>query len=243
MAVFQGTDQSIFRDRREFTGSLLRQLKEVYGYIDLRNQTRATFDGLRRVDSRDYPEVAVREALLNVLVHREYAFHASALISLYQDRIELISVGGLVPGVDLEDIMMGISLCRNQNLANVFYRLALIEAYGTGIRKIMNSYRGQRKKPSIEVSSHAFKITLPNLNEDTGPDLSNPSPLPLGTQAQVMEWIKETGAVTRADVERICGLSASSAYRLLRRMANQGLLIQQGRGKNTQYIVSNRDME
>ncbi|MFR7749470.1 MAG: ATP-binding protein, partial [Collinsella sp.] len=85
---------------------------------------------LLRVDTRDYPEVAVREALLNSLVHRDYSFRASTLISVYDDRIEFVSVGGLLPGLELEDLMMGISACRNSHLANVFYRLQLIEAYG-----------------------------------------------------------------------------------------------------------------
>ena len=75
-AVFQGTDQTIFKDRREFGGSLLRQMNEVYDFIDFRNQTRATIEKLLRIDVRDYPEIAVREALLNLLVHRLWkAFH------------------------------------------------------------------------------------------------------------------------------------------------------------------------
>ena len=96
-AVFEGTDQNIFRDRQEFTGSLLQQMSEVYEYIDRRNQVRSTFDKLRRIDTRDYPEVAIREALLNSLVHRDYSFSASTLISVYDDRIEFTSIGGL-PG-------------------------------------------------------------------------------------------------------------------------------------------------
>lgn len=141
-AVFEGTDQSVFKDRREFSGSLMRQLDEAYDYIDFHNQTHATFQKLLRVDTRDYPEVAVREALLNSLVHRDYSFRASTLISVYDDRIEFVSVGGLLPGLELEDLMMGASACRNPHLANVFYRLQLIEAYGTGMRKIMGGLRG-----------------------------------------------------------------------------------------------------
>ena len=120
-AVFQGTDQSIFRDRREFSGSLFKQLNDVYAYLDRYHQTKATFHKLLRIDTRDYPEVALREALLNLIVHRDYAFSASALISVYSDRMEFVSIGGLMPGIELDDVMLGISVCRNQNLANVFY--------------------------------------------------------------------------------------------------------------------------
>ncbi len=107
-AVFQGTTQSEFKDRREFSGSLFRQMDEAYDFIDFRNQTHSTFDKLYRIDRRDYPETAVREALLNLLVHREYSFRASTFISLYADRLEFTSIGGLVSGVSLKDVTMGI---------------------------------------------------------------------------------------------------------------------------------------
>ena len=129
-------------------------MNEVYDFIDFRNQTRATVEKLLRIDIRDYPEIAVREALLNLLVHRDYSFSASALVSIYADRIEFVSIGGLMPGIELEDIMIGISVCRNQNLANVFYRLNLIEAYGTGMRKIMKAYEGMKEKPKLEVTKN-----------------------------------------------------------------------------------------
>ena len=92
----------------------------MYEYIDFRNQNHATFNGLLRIDHRDYPEVALREALLNSLVHRDYSYRASTLISLYRDRMEFVTLGGLLAGLELNDLMMGISVCRNPQLANVF---------------------------------------------------------------------------------------------------------------------------
>ena len=107
LAVFEGTDQNEFKDRREFSGSLLKQLNEVYEYIDFRNQNHATFNGLLRIDHRDYPEVALREALLNSLVHRDYSYRASTLISLYRDRMEFVTLGGLLAGLELNEILSG----------------------------------------------------------------------------------------------------------------------------------------
>lgn len=172
-ASFDGTDQSVFNDRKEFSGSLFKQMHDAYDYIDFRNQIHSTFDKLLRIDIKDYPEVAVREALLNTLVHREYGVSASALISLYTDRIEFTSIGGLVSDISLSDIMMGVSVCRNSKLANVFYRLELIEAYGTGIQKIMRAYENTDKQPKIETSDNAFKIILPNLNFKSAPIVQN----------------------------------------------------------------------
>ncbi len=239
-AVFQGVDQSVFKDRHEFTGSLMQQLNEVYDFIDFRNQTHATFDKLLRIDTRDYPEVAVREALLNLLVHRDYAFRASALISIYADRIEFVSIGGLLPGIDLEDVMVGLSICRNQNLANVFYRLRLIEAYGTGIRKIMKAYEKMDKKPMIETTGNAFKITLPNINVQHEGEIcvkTEAMPSLNEEESMVLELVKDNGSVTRADVEKQLGVSASTASRLLRRMVEKNTLRQHGRGRSVKYIL------
>ncbi|MDR1061805.1 MAG: putative DNA binding domain-containing protein [Clostridiales bacterium] len=163
-AVFQDTTQDAFKDRREFGGSLFRQITDAYSYLDLNNNTNSTFDKLLRIDARDYPEAALREALVNAVVHREYSASGSILVKIFADRVEFISPGGLVSGIELGDIMTGYSACRNQNLAAVFYRLQLIEAYGIGILKIFGAYRDSLAKPKIEATPNVFKMTLPNLN-------------------------------------------------------------------------------
>lgn len=250
VAVFQGTDQTIFRDRREFTGSLMQQMNEVYDFIDFRNQTRATIEKLYRVDVRDYPEVAVREALLNLLVHRDYSFSASAFISIYEDRIEFVSIGGLMPGIELEDVMVGISVCRNQDLANVFYRLHLIEAYGTGMGKIMKTYESMQVKPVIETTKNAFKIILPNINakyetENATVKTKSGTPVTVHTEKElsdeeekILEYARKHGAITRNDVIGLLEVSASTAARVIRKMVKTNLLEQKGKARNTHYTIA-----
>ena len=86
VALFQGKDKELFRDRKEFKGSILKQLEDVYQFIDLVNKTKATFTGLDRTDRRDYPEDAIRESLLNSIVHRDYSFSGSNLVNIYEDK-------------------------------------------------------------------------------------------------------------------------------------------------------------
>ena len=238
-AVFEGTTQNEFKDRKEFSGSLFLQMSEVYNYIDFRNQTHSTFEKLQRIDHKDYPEVAVREALLNLLVHREYSFSASALISIYMDKIEFTSIGGLVNGVTLKDVMMGISVCRNTKLANVFYRLGLIEAYGTGIRKIMNAYSGTGLTPQIETSDNAFKIILPNLNVHEG-QKKPVADKSVGNEPiqVVLAMAKEYGSITRKEVEKKLGISQTTCGRLLKQMVENGQIVQVGKGRNTHYYLA-----
>lgn len=250
VAVFQGKDQMIFKDRREFSGSLMKQMNEVYDFIDFRNQTRATIEKLQRTDVRDYPEIAVRESLLNLLVHRDYSFSASAFIRIYEDRIEFVSIGGLMPGIELEDIMEGISVCRNQDLANVFYRLHLIEAYGTGMEKIMKAYEGMKEKPEIQTTKNAFKIILPNVNAkytlenssvwttktDTNSIMETEASLS-EAEEKILEYVREHGVITKNDVISILEVSASTASRTLRKMVKNSLLKQNGKARSTNYTI------
>ena len=238
VAAFEGTTQNQFKDRKEFSGSLFQQMDEVYDYIDFRNQTHSTFQKLYRIDQRDYPETAVREALLNLLVHREYSFRASTFISLYEDRLEFTSIGGLVSGVTLNDVLMGISVCRNMKLANVFYRLELIEAYGTGILKMKEAYSETGKEPKIEISDNAFKVILPNLNVHTNQEKqgANKTEEYLAEEA-VINLAKRQGTFTRKDVEKELEISQTTCGRLLRRMIDKMQIMQEGKGKNTHYRI------
>jgi ATP-dependent DNA helicase RecG len=233
LAVFEGLEKEVFKDRREFSGSLLRQLEDAYNFLDLYNHHHGTVKGLYREDQRDYPEDALREALLNALVHRDYAFSSSTLISIFDDRIEFVSVGGLLKGVSLEDILLGISIPRNENLANVFYRLHLIEAYGTGIPRIMRSYAGCTRKPELQATGNAFKITLPNRN-------TNDHKVKSGTsftenEEKVLSLLDTQDEIRRKDIETALAISQAMAVRLLRGLLDKGCIRAIGGGKKTRY--------
>ncbi len=155
-----------------------------------------------------------------------------------------------MPGIDLEDIMVGISVCRNQELANVFYRLHLIEAYGTGMGKIMRAYEGMEEKPSIETTKNAFKIILPNINAkyETGKTLvpkaesikdsvTEPEKSLGNNEERVLEYARSHGSVTRNDVIELLEVSTSTASRVLRKMVRSNMLKQNGKARNTNYTV------
>lgn len=240
-AVFEGINQNVFKDRREFSGSLMQQLNEVYDYIDFHNQTHAIFRKLLRIDTRDYPEVAVREALLNTLVHRDYSFRASTLISIYDDRIEFVSIGGLLPGLELDDLMMGVSVCRNPHLANVFYRLQLIEAYGTGMKKIMGAYANALVQPKIKTTNNAFKIILPNVNftpkaAEAHKKFENAADLALDSnEEKVLQFLREHLMITRKETQTLLEVSQSTAGRILKAMVDSGRIKQIGGSRTTRY--------
>ena len=247
LAVFEGSKKSVFKDRRELSGSLLEQMEEAFNYIDRYNRTRAEFSGLDRLDMRDYPPEAIREALLNAIVHRDYSFSGATLISIFEDRIEFVTIGGLVKGITLDDVKLGISVLRNQHLANIFYRLRLIEAYGTGILKINECYDDYDVKPLIETTGNAFKITLPNTNFHAEEQKSSLTPKTSGSTSvtkkeerisTVLDLCRSKGSIVRSDVEMALGVSQSTAILLLRELTDDGVLIKKGKTKNLRYYAN-----
>lgn len=245
-AVFEGANKTVFKDRKEFGGSLLKQSEEVYDHISLFNHLHSHFEGLQRVDICDYPVEAVREALLNSIVHRDYSFSSSTLISVFDDRIEFVTVGGLIKGITKSDIMLGISVLRNRRLAEVFYRLHLIEAYGTGMPKIQESYSESKVKPKIEISDNAFKITLPNVNykpqtEKKNTSVGAPKNIPEKAlskrEKQILSYLKEHSAAARHDIQKLVKCSQTTTLSTLGKMADKGLIQKRGEGKQTVYVL------
>lgn len=265
VAVFNGSGKTTFQNRREFSGSLLKQLDDAFAFLDLCNQTRSEIHGLERIDIKSYPGDAIRETLLNLLVHRDYSVRSPALISVFDDRMEFVSVGGLVAGLSFDDIMLGVSMTRNPRLADVFYRLHLIEAYGTGILKMNEGYADYPHKPKIEVSSHAFKVTLPNVNFVNKqvtyqipphtqnlyvqePEFSygsyriprrvaaNESTAFVSERARLLdELFRKQQFVTRKDVQIALATSQPNAVLILRRLLDEGKVAKIGSGKNVCY--------
>lgn len=247
LAVFEGSKKSVFKDRRELSGSLLEQMEDAFNYIDRYNRTRAEFSGLDRLDMRDYPPEAIREALLNAIVHRDYSFSGATLISIFEDRIEFVTIGGLVKGITLDDVKLGVSVLRNQYLANIFYRLRLIEAYGTGILKINECYDDYDVKPLIETTGNAFKITLPNTNFHAEKQNVSLTPKTSGSTSvtkkeerisTVLNLCHSKGSIVRSDVEMALGVSQSTAILLLRELTDDGVLIKKGKTKNLRYYAN-----
>ena len=232
-ATFGGTTQDDFRDRREFGGSILKQLNDAYEYLDMRNSTAAAFEGLLRQDRRDYPETALREALLNAIAHRDYSFSAPTLISIYSDRIEMISVGGLVSGIGMEDVLQGLSVCRNRKLAEVLYRLKLIEAYGTGLSKIRNAYSQNRTKAVFTATSNAFKVILPCLEEKKTALLKETD----DRTEMITRYVWENGSITRQEIETLLDVGTATAVRVAKDLTERGILRVVGKGKKTKYTA------
>ena len=242
VAVFGDTANLTFKDAREFGGSIFKQLDDTYSYLSLCNRTAAVFKGLERVEKSDYPEEALREALLNALVHRDYSFSGSIIINVNDAGMEFISIGGLLPGLSPEDIRSGISQPRNRKLAEVFHRLRLIESYGTGIRRIFSLYRDSPVQPKIQVTGNTFKLILPNMNaaeplaHAATPAASTAASATVTPQMKVvLDYLAEYGEMTDEELQELLNIKKTRAYLLTRQMSENGLIEIEGRGADKKY--------
>ena len=224
VAVFEGIEKNIFKDRKEFKGSLLKQVTEAFEFINLLNKTEATFEGVIRKDERDYPVEAIREALLNAVIHREYSFSGSTLVNIYEDRIEFVSLGGIVYGLSLDSIMLGVSQSRNEKLANIFYRLHLIEAYGTGIRKIFTNYERYNMKPTIKAEVGAFQVVLPNIHYKKIEEKLLVDSLIKPLYTDILNFVTDKNGATRKEIEEYINFSQTRVITLLKEMLELNLI-------------------
>lgn len=226
LAAFSDRGRTGFLGRMEVRGSVLSQMEEAIGFLDKYNPLRSRIEGIRRIDYKAYPEYALREALTNAVVHRDYSLDSDTLVSVYDDGMAISSYGGLRRGLGMDDLMMGVSSPRNPKLASIFYRLGFIEAYGTGIPRMFGEYNDALEKPYIELSTNVFKVELP---------VFSPAVAEQPAVDSILEFARGCDMFSRSDVEDILGGSRSKAGSILSSMVDEGLLEKLGEGKATRY--------
>ncbi len=175
------------------------------------------------------PEEGFREALANAIVHREWDVKANIRVSMYDDRIEIVSAGGLPDGIRINDYLEGrMSVLRNPILANVFHRLDLIEKFGTGIRRIMQSYADSQSKPSFEVTDSYIQVILPLLQAQlnlTADEAKVYALLSRNTNKSISEILASPSLE----------FGKSKTTELLQRMEKRGIVAIEGKGRGTKY--------
>ena len=153
-------------DDKEFQGaSLITLLQNAEDFIRNNSKNPWSIRGMRREERSDYPYKAVREVLVNALIHRDYQILGSEIhVDVFDDRLEIFSPGGMMNGQRIQDMDLHHipSMRRNQIISDVFSRLNLMERRGSGIDRILNSYAEVSQKPTFYSDSDIFLVTLPN---------------------------------------------------------------------------------
>jgi len=185
--------------------------------------------GSDRKKMEKMPEAAFREAIANALIHRAWDVESQIRVLMFEDRVEVVSPGGLPFGITAEEYLSGrLSVLRNRNLANVFYRLGFVEIFGTGITRIKQLYEESLIKPDFEISENTIKILLPiiennlNLTED---------------ERIVYRILSRTMLKPISEIAPYVPFGKSKTTQLLKDMVQKGVITVEGKGRGTKYII------
>ena len=184
--------------------------------------------GSERIEKELIPEKAFRETIANALIHRTWDVNSNIRISMYEDKIEVSSPGGLPSGISEKEYLNGqISQLRNPILANIFFRLKYIEMFGTGIRRINESYKDYAIKPAFEIFENSIKITLPIIT----------TKLFLTTDEKIVMDILEKGAIlSSSEILKMTEFKKDKLNRLLKKLIQKNYIDVIGNGRGTKYL-------
>ena len=160
-AVFKGTTRAVFLDRRNYEGPLWKQVEEAVQFVFRNIRMGCRLEGVYRQDIYELPPDSIRELIVNEVMNCSYIQNSNIQVAIYDDRLEITSPGGLLPGVTIELMKEGFSKIRNRSLANAFAYMNLVEAWGSGIPKLMQAMQeyGLREPEFIDMEV-AFRINL-----------------------------------------------------------------------------------
>lgn len=197
--------------------------RKYYQYDEIKSITRETVSLI--------PEDAFREAVANALVHRAWDISSDIRIGMYPEKIEIISPGGLPKGVTEEEYLRGgISVLRNRILGNIFFRLNLIERFGTGIRRINEAYHYSEKKPVFDISENSIRISLPVVNTDNIPNTLTED------ENKIYRLLKGYSMASSEIAER-AAFGKTKTVKILKKLVEDGYVRSNGNGRGRKYSV------
>ena len=250
-AVFKGTTRSVFLDRRNYEGPLWEQVDEAVQFV-LRNiRMGCRLEGIYRQDIYELPPDSIRELIVNAVMNCSYIQVSNIQVAIYDDRLEITSPGGLLPGVTIDLMKEGFSKIRNRSLANAFAYMNLVEAWGSGIPKLMQAMQeyGLREPEFIDMEV-AFRINLyrgqnevievKNLNRDPDDLNKDQKDLKDDLETRLSELIRKNPELTHKALGEALAVSAATIKRTLTKMQREGKVIREGSNRKGKWILTDK---
>lgn len=244
-AVFRGTDRAFFADRREYSSPVQDQAEKAVRYILDKINLGARFNGVWREDVYEIPPDAIREIVVNAIVHRSYVNGEASpvTVALYDDRLEVTSPGGLPRGMTMEKMLDGYSECRNQALAAAFAYMNLIENWGSGMKRILGEVKaaGLRKPEFVEwpnaLRINVFRRIEKGLEKGRGEKAGRPINRPINRPIKeaLLEAIRKRPGVTRPQLMELVGKGRTAVTEALAALKDEGKIEHRGSKKAGGY--------
>lgn len=229
---YRGENRYDILDRYECMGTILRQLEEALTFFNRYNARQIKITGAPRHEEwEDYPSVAIREAIINSLIHRDYFYDSSHIyFHLYDGHLELDNPGGLIQGLTLEELGNKAAR-RNRMLADLMQRAGYIENAGTGILRIREALKKNNNPPAEITATNFFSLHLTARPKNlTGNNLTD-------RQRKLYAFIAQRGKVSKNDCQRILGVGSDTTLSEIKALTATGLIVKRGKGKNTRYEI------
>ncbi len=248
-ARFKGTSMSEFIDKKEFSGNLFGILENAISFLKNHLNLNVKIDALQRKEEYEIPIVALREALLNAIIHRDYTRNRDVKMAIYDDILEITSPGALPHGITLEDISNGRSELRNKVLANLFKELGYIESWGSGISRIREICKKHGISFTIKETGDFVQVVFGRLKAPASarkrPQESARKKAPASLtrklnpeEQKIIDAVKQKGEIRRSEVMKLLNCGETKAKDLLRRLSETELK-RIVKGKYTYYILKN----
>lgn len=239
ISYYDHTVKSI-KDRQTLENvSILQQFDYAIDFYRKHINVSELIEGAYRKTVEEIPLVAYREAVANLIIHRDYSLQVDARIEIFSDRVEILSPGGLPIGISEEEYKEGrISIPRNRIVADIFLRLKIIEKLATGIRRIKEFYSEYDVKPNFIVSDNSILVILPKINpsNENRNDFSNLNHLN-DKENQIVYLLKQREKLTRQEIENELGLKKSQTIDIIKKLRDLNIVGQIGRGRSTYYVL------
>lgn len=227
-----GKTSSEFLDRIDVTHmSLLSQYREALAMFDKWYKPYEEVVGFRRIERIQIPREAYREGIANALVNRRYDINGRVQVAMHENRIEIISPGGLPEGMSEATYLYScISIPRNTVIADIFHRLHIIEKFGTGIDRIRDAYDSFPSKPGFEITTGFIRVVLPVIDYDCKPQEPTLS-------ERILRLLSETDALSRVEIEELTGFKRTRVLKGLEQLIGDGMVEKTGSGPSTKYRI------
>lgn len=212
-------------------GDLFNQFKQAFAFIKERLYSSFTIKALKREQQLEIPEEAIREALLNIIVHRNYHIKAPSKIAIYDDRVEFFSPGQFPGPISIDNLKGGITYLRNSATCKVLREAGYIEKIGSGFITIFSSYdKAGLKSPTVVEGENYIKCTLPRSIAKIEKEDTNDC-------EAILEHIRTSGSATITDIAQLLSVSRTTAVRRLNDMIDKGLIKRVGQTKAVRYVA------
>ncbi|MFF2878147.1 ATP-binding protein [Gottfriedia sp. NPDC057991] len=245
-----GQNGERFLDNRKIEGNIPEMIDEVERII-LRNMKQKTIiQGLNRLDIWEYPEDAIREAVRNTVIHRDYSelmYSNYIQIRMFPDRLEIESPGTLYGDVTLNNLLT-TSKARNTFIITLLEDLKIVENRGSGIDTMMQTMKlAHLEPPQFKETRNSFMVTFRNHNfftEDAVKWLSSMGDVTISDgQAAALVYVKNKERITNREYQELNSVESVKATKELRYLLEQGLLVQHGTRGGAFYTLSDENKE